>query len=70
MYVFEENGDSRIQRLFSAIEDSIVETGMEVVEVFLTSDDPLVKISETNNIQKIFIIDDDGILLLIFTALL
>ncbi len=59
-YIFEENRDSRIQHSFSSIEDSIVEPGLEVYEVFLTSNEPLVKISPTNNIQNLFILDDDG----------
>lgn len=62
MYVFEENGDSRIQKLFSAQEDNIVEPGLEVFEVFLTTNEKEVVISSPN-VSKLFIADDDGIFL-------
>lgn len=46
--------------LFSAKEDGIVESGFEVFEVRLTTNEPLVEIDPDADYQKMFIIDDDG----------
>ncbi len=59
-YVFEEDGEFRIQKLFSALEDSIVEPGREVIEVVLSTNESLVEIVPDKRTQLLFIVDDDG----------
>ena len=66
-YIFEEDGDSKIQKLFSATEDTIVERGNEVIEVVLSSNEPAVRLGI--NISLIFITDDDGQLTIIMINL-
>lgn len=59
-YTFVEDGNSRIQKFFSSTEDSIVEPGLELFEVVLSSDDQLVQISRDFHVQTLFISNDDG----------
>ena len=60
MFVAAENSKRVQANGFRAIEDLIVEPGTEVFEVVLTTNESLVKISPTNYIQNLFILDDDG----------
>ena len=59
-YLFTEFNGRSLQKIFNAKEDSIFESGREVFEVFMTTDNPLVEISSDRDVQKISILDDEG----------
>ena len=55
-----ENRKTRLQKSFAATEDSIVESGQEVFEVYMTSNETLVVIPPDRSVQRLYISDDDG----------
>ena len=58
-YIFVDDGDRELQRLFSTTEDFVVEN-IEIFEVVLTVNDSRVRIADNEDTQIARIRDDDG----------